>query len=87
MFVSGPLDGSIVLGVDPGLTRCGYAVLRVENLQSVQALSLGVIRTPADQPLPERLGTLQREISDLITEFRPSAVAVEQALILRVLDQ
>lgn len=78
MFVSEPLDGSIVLGVDPGLTRCGYAVLRVENLQSVQALSLGVIRTPADQPLPERLGTLQCEISDLIAEFRPSAVAVEQ---------
>jgi len=78
MFVSGGLDPSIVLGVDPGLTRCGFAVLRVENLQSVQALSLGVIRTPADQPLPERLGTLQREIADLIAEFRPAAVAVEQ---------
>ena len=78
MFVSGGLDPSIVLGVDPGLTRCGFAVLRIENPRSVVALSLGVIRTPADQPLPDRLGTLQREISDLITEFRPSAVAVEQ---------
>lgn len=78
MFVSGGLDPSIVLGVDPGLTRCGFAVLRVAGAQSVQALTLGVIRTPADQALPDRLGTLQREISDLITEFRPGAVAVEQ---------
>lgn len=78
MFVSGGLDPSIVLGVDPGLTRCGFAVLRVVSLQSVQALSLGVIRTPADQPLPGRLGTLQSEITELIAEFRPGAVAVEQ---------
>ena len=78
MFVSGAPEPTVVLGVDPGLTRCGFAVLRVDNPRSVRALSLGVIRTPADQELPLRLGTLNREISELISQFRPGSVAVEQ---------
>ena len=66
-----------VLGIDPGLTRCGCAV--VESLgHEVRAMALGVIRTPASDPLPARLAALQREIDALIAEFHPSAVAVEQ---------
>ena len=76
--VGGSPQGHVVLGIDPGLTRCGYAVLRVEGAQAVRALSLGVVRTPADTALPERLAMLSREIGELISEFRPSAVAVEQ---------
>ena len=72
------LSGNVVLGIDPGLTRCGFAVLHVENAQSVRALSLGVIRTAADMPLPQRLALLGSEVGDLIAEFGPGAVAVEQ---------
>ena len=67
----------MVLGVDPGLTRCGYAVLHARGA-ATQPLALGVIRTPASSPLPQRLAELQRELRALITEFRPDAVAVEQ---------
>lgn len=74
MFAS----GSVVLGVDPGLTRCGYAVLRAESPQKVSALAIGVIRTPASQPLADRLADIHREIADLIATHRPQAVAVEQ---------
>ena len=42
------------------------------------ALSLGVIRTPASDPLPQRLAELRREFAALMIEFRPHAVAVEQ---------
>lgn len=73
----GPLDGSVVLGIDPGLTRCGYAVLRAEGAV-VTPLALGVIRTPAGDPLPHRLAELQHEVVSLIEQFRPGAVAVEQ---------
>lgn len=70
-------DGLVVLGIDPGLTRCGYAVLHSQG-NAVRPLSLGVIRTPADMPLPNRLAELQRELKALLTEFSPQAVAVEQ---------
>lgn len=70
-------DGIVVLGIDPGLTRCGYAVLHSQG-NAVRPLSLGVIRTPADMPLPNRLAELQRELKALLTEFSPQAVAVEQ---------
>lgn len=67
----------MVLGIDPGLTRCGYAVLHARGAVT-QPLALGVIRTPASAPLPQRLAELQRELKSLIAEFRPDAVAVEQ---------
>lgn len=70
--------GSVVLGVDPGLTRCGYAVLRANGQQSIEALALGVVRTSPDDDLAVRLAELQREISSLIEEHRPDAVAIEQ---------
>ena len=68
----------IVLGIDPGLTRCGYAVLQSGSGRSVSALALGVIRTPPSSPLPQRLAELKVELAALIAQFRPSAVAVEQ---------
>jgi len=67
-----------VLGIDPGLTRCGYAVVDGRGLNSVSAVSLGVIRTPASDPLPKRLAALRTEFTDLIAEFSPDVVAVEQ---------
>jgi crossover junction endodeoxyribonuclease RuvC len=70
-------DGIVVLGIDPGLTRCGYAVLHSQG-NAVRPLSLGVIRTPTDMELPHRLAELQRELKALLVEFAPQAVAVEQ---------
>lgn len=77
MFDSGdrPL---VVLGIDPGLTRCGYAAVASAGAGSGRALSLGVIRTPAAAALPSRLALLQRELVALIDEARPDVVAVEQ---------
>lgn len=67
----------VVLGIDPGLTRCGYAVLRrVGNL--VEAVTIGVIRTPSGADLAVRLAELQAEVAGLLEEHRPDAVALEQ---------
>jgi crossover junction endodeoxyribonuclease RuvC len=65
-----------VLGVDPGLTRCGYAIVDGAPGRAV-AVAMGVIRTPAADSLPSRLAALQRELAALIGEYRPAAVAVE----------
>lgn len=69
---------SRVLGIDPGLTRCGYAVLDGRGPSNVRAVSMGVIRTPASDPLPMRLAALRTEFTALIAEFEPDVVAVEQ---------
>lgn len=66
-----------ILGIDPGLTRCGYAVVDGRGPGDAAAASLGVIRTPAGDPLPQRLAALRSELAGLIEEFRPDAVAVE----------
>ena len=77
MFVSGTGTDGVVLGIDPGLTRCGYAVLLAEG-NTVKPVSLGVIRTPPSDALPQRLAELAGELQALLVEFRPAAVAVEQ---------
>jgi crossover junction endodeoxyribonuclease RuvC len=66
-----------VLGIDPGLTRCGYAVVDGRGAAAA-AVSLGVIRTPASDPLPHRLATLRSELVELLRQYRPQVVAVEQ---------
>ena len=66
-----------VLGVDPGLTRCGYGVVeRVGG--TLRAVAAGVLATPPDAPLPARLAELQAGIRALLVELRPAAVAVER---------
>ncbi len=69
-----------VLGVDPGLTRCGYGC--VEQLgpsgRGARAVALGVLKTDKDDPLPKRLADLQLGLRALIAELQPSVVAVER---------
>lgn len=66
-----------VLGVDPGLSRCGVGVVDGPAARPT-AVRVGVIRTPADAPVAERLAALHRGIAALITESSPDAVAVER---------
>ncbi len=68
-----------VLGVDPGLTRCGYGC--VSSVRGEQhAIAAGVVTTDRDAPIPERLAELRRELSSLIAELAPAAVVVERVL-------
>ncbi len=69
-----------VLGIDPGLTRCGYGCVEWSGPSRVRAVSAGVIRTDAQAPLPDRLATMHRDITELIAEFGPAIVAVERVL-------
>lgn len=78
MFAPDENRGHVVLGIDPGLTRCGYAVLEMTSTQQIQALAIGAIRTPPSSALPDRLAEIHGEIESLLAEFRPHAVAVEQ---------
>jgi crossover junction endodeoxyribonuclease RuvC len=69
-----------VLGIDPGLSRCGYGLVGrgTGRGSGPVALAAGVIETDPRAPLPERLWTVQREIRKLLVELEPGTVAVER---------
>ena len=68
-----------VLGIDPGLSRCGYGVLESRGRET-RAIAAGVISTPSDQHVPQRLAELQRELRSLISDYAPSVIAIERVL-------
>ena len=68
-----------VLGIDPGLTRCGYGCVEATG-RSSRAVAAGVITTPPEWAVPDRLAELQREVRDLLSEYRPAVVSIERVL-------
>ncbi len=71
-----------VLGVDPGLSRCGYGVVQRKDGKEI-AIAAGVIETPADMETPYRLTLLRDEIRELIVDYKPEVVAIERVLFQR----
>ncbi|MDA9790892.1 crossover junction endodeoxyribonuclease RuvC [bacterium] len=67
-----------VLGVDPGLTRCGVAVIEGAPGRKVSLVHIGVFRTDASESIDQRLMLLERDLESLVEEFQPSVVAVER---------
>jgi crossover junction endodeoxyribonuclease RuvC len=67
------------LGIDPGLSRCGYGVV-ARTREGLAVSSAGVIRTPPSDPLAARLASLFTEIRHLISEAQPDVVVVERVL-------
>jgi crossover junction endodeoxyribonuclease RuvC len=66
-----------VLGIDPGLSRCGYGCVTRAGPE-FRAVAAGVITTPPSDPLPRRLASLRAELRDLISEIGPDAVVLER---------
>ena len=67
------------LGVDPGLSRCGYGAVS-QGRAGLQLAAAGVIRTPPSDALAARLLSLFAELRGLIAELRPEVVIVERVL-------
>jgi crossover junction endodeoxyribonuclease RuvC len=67
-----------VLGVDPGLTRCGVGVVDVAPNRTARLVHVEVLRTPADQALELRLLHIGRGLAALLDEHRPDAFAIER---------
>ncbi|MCB5181374.1 crossover junction endodeoxyribonuclease RuvC [Streptomyces antimicrobicus] len=67
-----------VLGVDPGLTRCGVGVVEGVAGRPLTMLGVGVVRTPADADTAERLVAVEAGLEAWLDEHRPEVVAVER---------
>ena len=66
-----------VLGIDPGLTRCGYGAV-VRESGELRAVAAGVLRTAPGDDVAARLAELQAGVRSLLVELSPDAVAVER---------
>ena len=67
-----------VLGIDPGLTRCGVGVVEGEVGRPLTLIDVGVVRTSADLPVAQRLVSIEQALDAWIEEHRPDVVAVER---------
>ncbi len=67
-----------VLGVDPGLTRCGLGVVESLPGRRVVLVAVDVVRTPADADLAARLLAIAETIEEWLDQVRPDVLAVER---------
>ena len=67
-----------VLGVDPGLTRCGIGVVEGAPGRPLTMVDVDVLRTLTSVPTPERLLSLQADIDSWVRRYHPDAVAIER---------
>jgi len=73
-----------VLGVDPGVSETGWAVLEGGPGSETALIASGVIRTSPATELPARLLDINARVSDLIAEFRPDDFAIEEMFFIKI---
>lgn len=74
-----------VLGIDPGLAVCGYAVIEQVGT-SERAITAGVVRTDRRDSVSVRLGELYRDLSSVVADHAPDVMAIEQVFTNRNLQ-
>lgn len=83
------IEHMFVLGIDPGVSRCGYGVLEAGfdgGQGSVRAVGAGVFTTPPEMDLPMRLQEIYRDLTAVIKEYQPEVMAIEQVFTNRNLN-
>ena len=71
-----------VLGLDPGTAIVGWGIVEGED-QDLALVDYGVIRTPANMPLVERVAIIYDQVNEVLTRFQPLGVGVEQLFFAR----
>lgn len=67
----------IVLGVDPGLARCGYGLVRVQG-QRFELVEYGCIETPSKLAVGKRLAMIHAELGRLLKQHKPDRAGLEK---------
>lgn len=67
----------IILGIDPGIARCGWGVVEVRG-SKLEVRGYGCIETPSSMDVSLRLAAIYKEISKLIKQYSPKEMAVEE---------
>jgi crossover junction endodeoxyribonuclease RuvC len=72
---------SLILGIDPGSRKTGFGIINTVGSQ-YEYVASGVIRL-SDAPLPERLKVIYQSLSEVIEEYCPQQVAIEQVFMAK----
>ena len=67
-----------VLGIDPGLTRCGVGIVEGAPGRQCRMIGVHVVRSDPQLPLPDRLVRLDTALTELVDHYRPEELAVER---------
>ena len=67
-----------IVGIDPGLTRCGIAVVDVSANRKVKFISVDTLRSSTELDLPSRISSLADEIEKVLDKYQPDLVAIER---------
>jgi len=67
-----------ILGIDPGLTRCGVGIVDLNANRRASFVAVHVLRTPSANELPARLFELESGLTDLFATYQPDAIAIER---------
>ena len=67
-----------MLGIDPGLTRCGVGVVDVARDRSATLVHVGAVRSGSELPIGERLAVIAAGLRSVLAAHRPDVVAVER---------
>jgi len=73
----------LVIGIDPGTATTGYGLVRENQDDSLQAVDHGVILTPADMPMAQRLALLYGKLNEILVLHHPDNSAVEKLFFQR----
>ncbi|MBE7089774.1 MAG: crossover junction endodeoxyribonuclease RuvC [Clostridiales bacterium] len=68
----------IIVGFDPGLATLGYGVIQSNKGEKPEVIDYGVISTPKDKNLAERLCMLEKGVKQVIEQFKPDEIAIEE---------
>ena len=66
-----------ILGLDPGTATTGYGIVDADGGE-LTAVTYGVIKTPAKMDMPQRLQIIQQELQQLLDEYEPETVGIEE---------
>jgi crossover junction endodeoxyribonuclease RuvC len=70
----------VIIGIDPGSRVTGYGLVEKRG-SGIVYIGSGVIKLRASDPMPERLASIKRGLDEVLSEYRPGAMAVEDIFV------
>ena len=68
----------IIVGFDPGLATLGYGVIKTDMRRKPEMVDYGIVSTPKDLSLPDRLIMIEKGVKQIIETFKPDEIAIEE---------
>ena len=71
----------VILGIDPGINSVGYGIIKVQDHNNIHYMTSGLIKTTINDPLQTRLAIIAKKVEEIIAQFSPNAIGMEEVFI------